>query len=84
MSVKEIESLIEQLAPDEFAELMDWLRARATHSEISVDEIATLYDDSLKSGGEFTAFSNAQEDLHEYSAEELAAMKAGEFERPLR
>ncbi len=47
-------------------------------------EIAALYAESLATGGELTAATNAGGELHEYSADELAAMEAGEFARPLR
>lgn len=45
---------------------------------------APYYEQSLREGGELTALSDAQADIHEYSAEELAAMEAGAFERPLQ
>ncbi len=37
--------------------------------------MATLYAESLAQGGELTAFSQQQEDLHEYSDEELRELK---------
>ena len=47
------------------------------------DKVGALYWNSLSQSGELTASTRFQEDLHEYSAAELAAMEAGEFERPL-
>jgi predicted RNase H-like HicB family nuclease len=38
----------------------------------AVERLAPIYEQSLREGGELTAFSEAQEDLHEYSAQELA------------
>jgi plasmid stability protein len=48
------------------------------------ETMEALYARSFDEGGELTAFSDAQEDIYEYSAGELAAMAGGEFERPLR
>lgn len=47
------------------------------------DKVGALYWNSLSQSGELTASTRFQEELHEYSADELAAMEAGEFERPL-
>ena len=49
----------------------------------ATDKVGVLYWDSLSQGGELTASTRFQEDLHEYSAAELAEMEAGAFERPL-
>jgi hypothetical protein len=49
----------------------------------SVDSLDKLYDDSLANDHELTAATKYQEDIYEYSPEELAAMEAGDFERPL-
>jgi hypothetical protein len=86
MSVKDIETAIMQLSPDEVAALADWLenfRVQKRTGE-TLNDISTLYSESLKKDGGLTAFSGAQEDLHDYSAEELAAMEEGQYERPLR
>ena len=64
----------EATAPDDLDEAM----------LAGADIMAPLYAESLAAGGELTAASNGQQDIHEYSAEELAAMEAGEFEQPLR
>jgi plasmid stability protein len=45
--------------------------------------LASLYAYSLSTDGDLTALSAHQEDVHDYSADELAAMQAGQFERPL-
>jgi hypothetical protein len=49
----------------------------------ATDKVGALYWDSLAQGGDLTASTHFQEDVHEYSPAELAAMEAGEFERPL-
>ena len=46
------------------------------------EAIAALYADSIATGGELTALSSGQEDIHQYSADELAAMEGGLFENP--
>jgi hypothetical protein len=43
-----------------------------------------MYTQSFAQSGELTAFSDAQEDLHEYSADELALMESGAFAGPLQ
>ncbi len=60
----------------------EYLRAVVAR-EVELDEIGDLYGDSIESGGEMTASTRFQDDLHEYSPDELAAMEAGEFARPL-
>jgi hypothetical protein len=49
----------------------------------ATDKVGALYWDSLSQGGELTASTRFQDDVHEYSRDELAAMEAGAFERPL-
>lgn len=58
--------------------------AEAPEARDGLEEIAALYEESLVSSGELTAATTAPGDLHEYSADELAAMEAGEFAQPLR
>jgi hypothetical protein len=68
------------------------LRDLAKRRGVAIDKVsiekadsgAAVYSDSLSNGGELTASSASQEPLHEYSAGELAAMDAGEFQRPLQ
>ncbi len=45
---------------------------------------ADIYAHSLANGGELTAFSTVQEDVYQYSADDLAAMERGEFAEPLQ
>ena len=52
-------------------------------SHESVSPLEKLYDDSLANDQELTAATKYQEDIYEYSSQELAAMEAGDFERPL-
>lgn len=49
----------------------------------NIETMAALYAHSLAVGGELTAFSNAPDDIYEYSADDLAAMERGEFETAL-
>ncbi len=65
--------------------LKEAARRRITRRRITESNgAAREYSRSLQSVGELTAFTRFQEDIHEYDAAELAAMEAGEFERPLR
>jgi predicted DNA-binding protein len=52
--------------------------------DVEVVEVETLYAESLATDGDLTASTRIQEDVHEYSPDELATMEAGLFERPLR
>lgn len=49
----------------------------------NIETVVALYAHSLATGGELTAFSNAPDDIYQYSADDLAAMERGEFEKPL-
>ncbi len=63
------------------------LRRRAAapmNNDRTPNSAAQLYAQSFARHGELTAFSNAQEDLHEYSADELALMESGAFAGPLQ
>ncbi len=60
------------------------LEAGLEAAPTSPDEIVSYYVESLAAQGDFTASTRFQEDIHEYSLEELAAMERGEFRRPLQ
>jgi hypothetical protein len=78
-------------------EIETQLQERATAEGVPVEAIAlevlssglgqstlsSFYARSLATGSDLTAFSAHQEDIHEYSADDLAMMEAGQFERPL-
>lgn len=66
------------IAPEQY--LRDLIESAVTSK---TDEVAILYEESVRTDGALTAFLKAQEDLHEYSADELAAMESGEFATPL-
>jgi hypothetical protein len=53
----------------------------SSDGESPLDE---LYTRSLAEGGELTAITTAPGDLYEYSEDDLAAMEAGHFARPLQ
>ncbi len=91
----EIEATLQCVAASHGQSLSDYaaeLLAQAAQNANDLDEamragadiMAPLYAESLATGGELTAASNNNQDIHEYGAEELAAMEAGEFEQPLR
>jgi hypothetical protein len=58
-------------------------RRRQKQRDVGSKSDAREYSQSLKQNGELTASTRFQEDIYEYSRAELAAMEAGEFERPL-
>ncbi len=67
------------VAPEKyFAELV---QREAQSPESTLGE---LYDRSLANGGELTALTTAPGDVYQYNAADLAAMEAGQFERPQR
>lgn len=73
--------LAQQLGMDEIAVVELALRELAQRfPSQNLDEI---YSQSLKTNGELTAATMYEEDVYEYSAQELADMEAGVFERPL-
>jgi hypothetical protein len=92
----EVEAALTAQAQQAGTSLPDYVAARLTElaeadslepndlNPNGLEEIAALYEQSLAEGNELTAATSAPSDLHEYSAEELAAMENGEFEQPLR
>lgn len=73
----EVEARLQELAQQRGASV-EAVAAQELAAVLGAGEpVANLYARSIAEGGELTAFSHAQEDLHEYSAEELAAMDAG-------
>jgi hypothetical protein len=83
---------IEQLATAQAARrgvpvekyLSDLVQRDANNGNGAQSTLNELYAQSLANSGELTALTTAPGDIYEYSAEDLAAMESGEFERPLR
>lgn len=63
--------------------LRDMAKRRGVKVSDAGREVAARYAESLATDGELTASSRFQEDIHQYGAEELAALERGEFEKPV-
>jgi hypothetical protein len=70
-----LRQLAERDVQDDAQALMNEEAEREDAWRAGAEIMAPIYAESLASGGELTAFSAVQEDVHEYSDEELQSMR---------